>query len=46
VWQIEPESWRELAGPLAGRNLTQEEWETCLLGYEYRKTCGLWPAGE
>jgi hypothetical protein len=41
VWDIAPEHLAEAACRMAGRNLTETEWETYLgsLG-EYRKTCG------
>lgn len=47
TWNVQPEHWREIACRLAGRNLTQAEWDTYLPnGGEYRQTCEEFPAGE
>jgi WD40 repeat protein len=46
VWEMDPESWRERACQIAGRNFTREEWAAYLPGYAYRKTCEQWPEGE
>lgn len=38
-WSATVEAWRNEACVIAGRNLTQEEWETFLAGEPYRQTC-------
>ena len=45
-WDMDPESWIERACEIAGRNLTQEEWEMYFPEENYRLTCPQWPAGE
>lgn len=46
TWDLVPDHWRETACRLAGRNLTQKEWDTYLPNAgAYRKTCEEWPAG-
>ena len=45
-WDVDPESWQQQACWLAGRNLTQAEWERYLPEMPYEKTCAQWPAGE
>jgi WD40 repeat protein/DNA-binding SARP family transcriptional activator len=44
-WDIDPASWRERACSIAGRNLTQDEWERFLPDRPYRRTCDQRPAG-
>ena len=40
IWDLDPTRWTEAACELAGRNLTQAEWDTYIgdLG-DYRPTC-------
>ncbi|MCJ7738163.1 MAG: hypothetical protein MUQ10_12765 [Anaerolineae bacterium] len=38
-WQIDPRWWREHACAIAGRSLTQDEWEQFLPGRAYHATC-------
>ncbi len=46
TWDLVPDHWRDAACRLAGRNLTQEEWDTYLPNAgSYQKTCEEWPAG-
>ncbi len=46
VWDLQEARWRTAACRLAGRNLTQQEWDTYLPNAgAYRKTCPQWPAG-
>lgn len=46
VWDLVPDHWRDIACRLAGRNLTQKEWDTYLPNAGgYRTTCPQWPAG-
>ena len=45
LWDLDPETWRNAACRLAGRNLTREEWESYIpQGEPYRATCPQWPA--
>jgi WD40 repeat protein/tRNA A-37 threonylcarbamoyl transferase component Bud32 len=39
VWDIDPESWAQRACDLAGRTLTEEEWEEFLPGRPYDPAC-------
>ncbi len=39
LWSLDREIWRSAACELAGRDLTQAEWERYLPGEEYRETC-------
>jgi len=39
LWNLDYESWRELACNIVNRNLTQEEWEVYLPNEPYRETC-------
>jgi DNA-binding SARP family transcriptional activator/class 3 adenylate cyclase len=44
LWDLDPETWRNAACRLAGRNLTREEWESYIpQGEPYRATCPQWP---
>ena len=45
-WDVDPDSWREKACALAGRNFTQAEWAQYLPEMPYRATCPQWPVGE
>ena len=45
VWNIDLDTWPELACFAAGRNLTREEWEEFGPGGDYHATCDRWPAG-
>jgi hypothetical protein len=45
VWNIDLDTWPELACLAAGRKLTREEWEEFGPGGDYRATCDRWPAG-
>jgi WD40 repeat protein len=44
-WDMTPEAWAAQACALAGRNLTQAEWEQYLPGKTYHKTCPSFPEG-
>ena len=44
-WDVDPASWRERACSIAGRNLTQDEWERFLPDRPYRRTCEQRPPG-
>ena len=45
IWNIDVESWPELACRLVGRNLTEVEWlELGPAEEPYRATCAEWPA--
>jgi WD40 repeat protein len=46
LWDMDPESWAARVCQIAGRNLTQAEWELYLPGVPYEKTCAQWPGGE
>jgi hypothetical protein len=40
MWDIDPQSWREKACTVAGRNLTKTEWDKYMPTDEpYRATC-------
>ena len=39
AWDMTPAGWVETACRLAGRDLTQPEWDQYLPGREYRRTC-------
>jgi WD40 repeat protein/tRNA A-37 threonylcarbamoyl transferase component Bud32 len=46
LWSTDPAVWRQRACAIAGRNLTQEEWDLYLpAGADYRATCSGWPSG-
>ncbi|MGA7757427.1 MAG: WD40 repeat domain-containing protein, partial [Ilumatobacteraceae bacterium] len=45
VWNIDLDTWPQLACFAAGRNLTREEWEEFGPGGDYHATCDRWPAG-
>ena len=46
VWDLDIDSWPELACQAAGRNLTAEEWNQFGPNdSDYRPTCPQWPAG-
>jgi WD40 repeat protein len=38
-WEVSPDGWVERACAIAGRDLTQDEWQRYLPGEEYRRTC-------
>ena len=45
VWNLDVESWPEIACRAAGRNLTVEEWEQFGPSDEpYAATCSMWPS--
>jgi WD40 repeat protein len=45
-WDLNPGDWQTAACQLAGRNLTQQEWQTYLANTgPYARTCPQWPAG-
>jgi WD40 repeat protein len=47
VWDLEPDTWRDAACRLVGRNLTRDEWERYLPpGQRYHTTCAQWPPGD
>jgi hypothetical protein len=39
LWNLDPESWEQLACRIAGRNLTRAEWNEYLPGRDYHRTC-------
>jgi hypothetical protein len=41
VWDVDPSHWETRACQMAGRSLTQQEWETFLPDRPYQATCGL-----
>jgi WD40 repeat protein/DNA-binding SARP family transcriptional activator len=43
-WNLVPATWEATACTLAGRNLTQAEWNR-FVGGQYRRTCPQWPQG-
>ncbi len=43
LWNLHLDELIDLACRVAGRNLSQAEWEQFLPGQAYRKTCGQWP---
>ncbi len=47
VWQVNtrPSTWVERACRIAGRNLTQGEWQQFFPGSRYQVICPQWPAG-
>jgi WD40 repeat protein/DNA-binding SARP family transcriptional activator len=40
LWDVDPASWRKRACAVAGRPLTQQEWQDLLPGRPYRPSCG------
>jgi hypothetical protein len=46
LWDLDVEQWKIRACELAGRNLTQSEWEKYFPEQEYTLTCEQFPAGE
>jgi WD40 repeat protein len=45
IWNLDVDTWRDIACQAAGRNLTQEEWDR--FGPQdqpYHATCAQWPA--
>ena len=45
IWNLQPETWPEIACQAAGRNMTPEEWEQFGPSDEpYRATCPQWPS--
>lgn len=46
IWNYDIETWPDLACELAGRNMTQREWEDFgPQGVEYQITCPQFPPG-
>jgi WD40 repeat protein len=45
-WDMDPEAWRARACAIAGRNLTQAEWDRYLPDVPYEVTCEQWPTGK
>jgi hypothetical protein len=43
LWNLDVESWIELACQRAGRNLTAAEWKQYFPDGPYRATCSQWP---
>jgi hypothetical protein len=40
IWNLDPSHWAEAACDLAGRNLTEDEWQTYIGDLaEYNNTC-------
>jgi len=46
LWDLDVEQWKVRACELAGRNLTQSEWEKYFPEQEYALTCEQFPAGD
>ena len=47
VWNVDPDSWAEVACQAAGRNLTHEEWAQYIgTAVPYERTCPQWLDGE
>ena len=46
IWDLDVDQWGVRACELAGRNLTQNEWEKYFTGQEYHSTCEQFPAGK
>jgi len=45
VWNVDPDTWPELACRAAGRNMTADEWEQFgPQGEPYEATCAQWPS--
>jgi hypothetical protein len=44
VWNIDLDSWPDLACRAAGRNLTRAEWEQFGPAGAYHATCDRWPS--
>jgi WD40 repeat protein/DNA-binding SARP family transcriptional activator len=40
LWDVDPASWLKRACAVAGRRLTQQEWQAFLPGRPYRPSCG------
>jgi WD40 repeat protein len=40
LWDVDPASWRRRACALAGRRLTEQEWNDFLPGRPYKPSCG------
>jgi WD40 repeat protein/DNA-binding SARP family transcriptional activator len=40
LWDMDPDAWRKRACAVAGRRLTQQEWQDLLPGRPYRPSCG------
>ncbi len=46
VWDFDPVAWRTTACKMAGRNLTESEWEALVgSGTDYHRRCPEFPAG-
>jgi WD40 repeat protein len=45
LWDVDLTDWEATACRIAGRNLTQAEWQQYLAGQPYHVTCPQWPAG-
>jgi WD40 repeat protein len=47
IWQFDtrPDQWQRHACHVAGRNLTQDEWDELIPGRPYHRTCPDYPAG-
>jgi WD40 repeat protein len=43
LWDVGLEAWKTRACNIAGRNLTQEEWDLYLPFYDYQQTCPQFP---
>jgi WD40 repeat protein len=46
LWDLNVAQWAARACELAGRNLSQSEWDKYFPGQDYHKTCEQFPAGE
>ncbi|MEY2590728.1 MAG: hypothetical protein QOJ67_2712, partial [Acidimicrobiaceae bacterium] len=46
LWDVDLDHWEATACRIAGRNLTQAEWNQYLPGQPYHVTCSQWPAGQ
>ena len=45
AWNLQFETWPDIACEAAGRNLTVGEWERFGPDEPYEPTCAMWPAG-
>jgi hypothetical protein len=46
LWDVDLDHWEATACRIAGRNLSQAEWNQYLPGQPYHVTCSQWPAGQ
>jgi WD40 repeat protein len=46
LWDIDPENWKRIAGHMAGRNMTRDEWRRYMGDTSFLKTFPQHPAGD